>query len=675
MIMTIRTPVRTLLLTVALALFTCLTATQIQVARAQALTDAMPTDPQITMGKFDNGLRYYIRANKKPEKRAELRLVVKAGSILEDDDQQGLAHLVEHMAFNGTKNFPKNKTIEFMESLGMRFGADVNAYTTFDETVYMLTVPTDKPEMMDKAFLILEDWAHNLSFDPAEIEKERGVVMEEWRLGQGANMRMLQKIFPVVLKGSRYADRLPIGKPEIIQHGKAERLKQFYTDWYRPDLMAVVAVGDFDKAAIQKMITAHFAGIPAATSPRPRQQFDVPDRADTAYAVATDKEASGTVVELQTLLPSRPQKTVADYRQQTVDNLFGGMLSARFNEIAQQPNAPFIQAGAGRGNFFARSKDAASLAAFVKEDGIERGLEALLVEADRVARFGFTATEFERQKQNVLRNYEQYALEKENTESGDRAAEYIRNFLDDEPLPSPEDEYTMHRKFLPGITLEEVNKLAREWFPDRNRMVVVEAPEKAGLAIPDQAKLAAVIKSATGKDLKAYVDSAAGTALLETAPAAGTIAKTVSKEALGITEWELSNGVKVILKPTNFKEDEILFRATSPGGTSLAADSDYLTASSATLLVTAGGLGKFSAVDLDKMMSGKIATATPFINELQEGLTGNSSKKDLETMFQLITCASRNRALTRTPSTFRQRRPGRCWRIRVLCPNSISRKH
>lgn len=634
--MTARTPIRSLLLTLALALAGCLAATQLQTARGQALTDAMPTDPQITIGKFPNGIRYYIRPNKKPEKRAELRLVIKAGSILEDDDQQGLAHLVEHMAFNGTKNFPKNKTIEFMESLGMRFGADVNAYTSFDETVYMLTVPTDKPEMMDKAMLILEDWAHNLSFDPAEIEKERGVVMEEWRLGQGANMRMLQKIFPVVLKGSRYADRLPIGKPEIIQNGKAERLKQFYTDWYRPDLMAVVAVGDFDKVAVEKMITAHFASIPAAAKPKPRPQFDVPDHAETQYAIATDKEASGTVIELETLLPSRPQKTVADYRQQTVDGLFSGMLSARFTEITQQPNAPFINAGAGRNNFFAKSKDTATLIALVKEDGIERGLEALLSEAERVARFGFTASELERQKQNILRNYEQYALEKENTESGDRASEYIRNFLDEEPLPSPDHEFDLQKRFLPGITLDEVNKLAKEWFPDRNRMVIVEAPEKAGLVIPDQAKLAAVIKSAATKDLKAYVDSATGTTLLESAPAPGAVTKTSTRENLGITEWELSNGVKVILKPTNFKEDEIVFRATSPGGTSLASDADYITASSATQVVSAGGVGKFSIVDLEKMMSGKIANVTPFINEVQEGLTGNSSKKDLETMFQLI---------------------------------------
>ena len=631
-----RTPIRSFLLTLALALAACVAVTQIQLARAQALTDAMPVDAQITMGKFENGLRYYIRANKKPEKRAELRLVIKAGSILEDDDQQGLAHLVEHMAFNGTKNFPKNKTIEFMESLGMRFGADVNAYTSFDETVYMLTVPTDKPEMMDKAMLILEDWAHRISFDPAETEKERGVVMEEWRLGQGAGMRMLQKIFPVILKDSRYADRLPIGKPDIIQKAKLERIKQFYTDWYRPDLMAVVAVGDFDKAAMEKMIKTHFGSIPASTKPRPRQEFDVPDRTDTVYAIATDKEANTTTVELDTLLPSRPEGTIGAYRQKTVDGLFSGMLTARFSEIAQQPNAPFINAGAGRGSFFARSKDSATLAALVKEDGIERGLDALLTEAERVARFGFTATELDRQKQAVLRNYERYALEKENTESGSRADEYVRNFLDNESLPSADDEYALHKRFLPGITLEEINKLAKEWFPDKNRMVVVEAPEKAGLTIPDQAKLAAVIKSAATKDLKAYVDNVSTAALMESAPAAGTVTKTTTKEALGITEWELSNGVKVILKPTNFKEDEIVFRASSSGGTSLVADSDYIPASTAIRVVTAGGVGKFSLVDLRKMMTGKIAGVTPFISEVQEGLTGNSSKKDLETMFQLI---------------------------------------
>jgi zinc protease len=631
-----RNRMHSFLLAAVVALATCLAATQTQIAHSQALTDLMPVDPQITMGKFPNGMRYYIRANKKPEKRAELRLVVKAGSILEDDDQRGLAHLVEHMAFNGTSHFPKNDLVAFIQTLGMRFGADVNAYTSFDETVYMLTVPTDKPETMDRAMLILEDWAHNLSFDPVEIDKERGVVMEEWRLGRGAGMRMLDRIFPVILKGSRYADRLPIGKPEIIQNGKKERLKQFYTDWYRPDLMAVVAVGDFDKAAMEKMINSHFASIPAATNPRPRPSYDVPDHSETAYAIATDKEANITSVEIDTLLPAREEGAVGAYRQKTVDRLFSGMLSSRFSEIAQQPNAPFIAAFAGRGSFFARSKDSAILTALVKEDSIERGLDTLLSEAERVARFGFTVTELQRQKQSVLRNYERNAIEKENRESGSRADEYVRNFLVNETLPSADDEYALHKRFLPDVTLEEINKIAREWFPDRNRMVVVRAPEKIGLVIPDQSKLAAVIKATTTKDLKPYVDTISSATLLDSMPTPGNVNKSVTKESVGITEWELSNGVKVVLKPTTFKEDEILLRATSPGGTSLADDKDYIPASTATQVITAGGVGKFNIIDLRKLMAGKVAFVTPFINEIQEGLTGSSSRKDLETLFQLI---------------------------------------
>src|SRR5438105_12748594 len=285
----------------------------------------------------------------------------------------------------------------------MRWGPDLNAYTSFDETVYMLTVPTDKPEMMDRALLILEDWAHNLSFVPTEVDKERAVVMEEWRLGRGAGFRMLNKIFPVLLNGSRYADRIPIGKPEIIQNGKQERLKQFYKDWYRPDLMAVVAVGDFDKAAIEKMITAHFASIPAATNPKPRRTFDIPDHAGTTYAIATDKEANNTTIEVDTLLPTRPEGLNGEYRQQTGDRLFPGMLSARFSELMQQPDAPFTLASARRSSFIGHTKDSATLFALAKQDAIERALDALLTEAERVARFGFTATELERQKKAILR--------------------------------------------------------------------------------------------------------------------------------------------------------------------------------------------------------------------------------------------------------------------------------
>jgi zinc protease len=605
-------------------------------AQSAALSQQMPVDPEITIGKFSNGLRFYVRANKKPEKRAELRLVINAGSILEDDDQQGMAHFVEHMAFNGTKNFPKQDLVKFIEQIGMRFGADLNAYTSFDETVYQLQVPTDKPELMDHALLILEDWAHGVTFDQTEIDKERGVVIEEWRSGRGAGTRMQDKILPIMLKGSRYADRLPIGKPEIIQNGKAERLRKFYADWYRPDLMAVVAVGDFDKAAVEKLIKAHFESIPAATTPRVRTRYEVPDHTGTTYAIASDKEMTMTSIGITNLLPSREQGSVGAYRQQMVDSLFSGMLNARFSEIAQNPDPPFMFAGSGRGNFLGQTKDEASLNAAVKEDGIERGLDALLGEAERVSRFGFTATELDRQKQNMLRSYERAAAEKETRVASIRANEYVRNFLQNESLPSLDAEYALHQRFLPEIMLDEINKLAREWFPDRSRVVVVRAPEKTGLVIPDETKLAAVIKAASAKDLKPYADSVTGAALLESIPAPGTIAKTATKEATGITEWELSNGVKVVLKPTTFKADEILFRATSPGGTSLASDKDYIPASTATQVVTAGGLGKFNAIDLRKIMTGKVASASPFIGEVEEGLSGSGSRKDLETMFQLI---------------------------------------
>jgi zinc protease len=634
------TRTRMTLLIAALVASLCLVGARQQAATIQtqstALTQQMPVDPQITMGKFANGLRYYIRANKKPEKRAELRLVIKAGSVLEDEDQLGLAHFVEHMAFNGTKHFPKHELISFIESLGMRFGAHLNAYTSFDETVYMLQIPSDKPETMDRAMLILEDWAQNVSFDPVEIEKERGVVMEEWRLGRGASARMNDKLFPLLLKGSRYADRLPIGKPEIIQGAKSDRVKKFYADWYRPDLMAVVAVGDFDKTAIEKMITAHFGSIPAVPAARPRPTYDVPDHPGTVYAIATDKEMTATGIGLINLLPLREQGSVGVYRQQIVDRLFSSLLSARFAELTQKADAPFIFAGAGRGIFLGRAKEAASLSALVKEDGIERGLDALLAEAERVTRFGFTATELDRQKQDVLRNYERMATEKDNVESASRADEYIRNFLEKETLPSLDDEYALHQRFLPQITLDEINKLAMEWFPDRNRLVVVTAPEKSGVVVPDEPKLAAVIKAASTKELKPYLDTVGAGALLDSNPAAGTIAKTAVKDAIGITEWDLSNGVKVVLKPTTFKEDEIVFQAFSPGGTSLASDKDYIPASTAAQVITAGGVGKFNAIDLQKVLAGKVASAGPYIGELEEGMTGASSRKDLETMFQLI---------------------------------------
>jgi len=599
-------------------------------------SDAMPVDAAIAQGTLPNGLRYYVRANRKPEHRAELRLVVKAGSVLEDDDQQGLAHVVEHMAFNGTQHFPKHEVVSFLESLGMRFGADVNAGTGFDDTVYMLTVPTDKADVLDRAMLILEDWAHNVSFEPEEIEKERGVVMEEWRLRRGAGARISDRVLPIVLKDSRYADRVPIGKTDVIQTFKPDRLTQFYRDWYRPDLMAVVAVGDFDQGQVVELVKRHFAPLTDPPQPRPRPVYDVPARRGSNVTVLTDKELTTTNVEVDYLVPTRPYGTVGVYRQRMIDGLFASMLSARLGELAQRADAPFLGAGTGRGTTLGRTKDNVTLSATVKAGDVERALETLLAEVQRVAQFGFTATELDRQKQNVLRGRERALAEKDNVTAALRADEYVRNFLTGETLPSLEDEYGLVARFADDITLDDINRMAKEWYPEPDHLVIVRAPENAAAALPDEGRIEAVFRAAPSRTVTAYVDRVSSSTLLDAVPEPRAVVKTTTLDAIGVTEWQLANGVKVVLKPTTFRQDEIVFRAFSPGGTSLASDADYIPASSATQVVSAGGLGHYSSADLRKVLTGKIASANPAIGELEEGLAGGASPKDLETLFQLI---------------------------------------
>jgi zinc protease len=618
---------------------TCLVARAPQATAASGQTTSLdaliPMDAQITTGKLPNGLKYYLRTNKEPQNRAELRLVVNAGSNQEEEDQRGLAHMVEHMAFNGTKNFPKQDVVAFMQAIGMQFGAHVNAYTSFDETVFQLQIPTDRPIFIDRAMLILQDWAHDVTFDPTIVDKERGVVTEEWRLGLGAGQRLQQKQFPVLLAGSRYADREPIGKMDVIQNFKVERLKQFYQNWYRPDLMGIVAVGDFDKTAMENMIKKNFGSLTNPPKERPRQVFDVPDHPGTTYAVATDKEMTATTVGIYNLLPFQLQLTNRDYRRYIVENLYGELLGARLAELGQRPDAPFLAAAANH-SLLVRTKYESSLNALVKEDGIDRGLDALVTEAQRISRYGFTATELERQKQNLLRGYEQLNTEKNTHESKTLAEEYIRNFLQQEPLPGIQYEYDMHKQFLPGVTLEEINTLARAWTADKSRVVVVSAPEKPGLAVPDATKLAAVIKAASARDAKPFVDTVSSATLMDAAPTPGAVVKTNAKTGLGLTEWELANGVKVVLMPTTFKEDEVVFRGFAPGGNSLASDQDFIPAATADQVVFRGGLGKFSLNELTKVLAGKVALVQPQIGDSDEGVSGGGSRKDLETIFQLI---------------------------------------
>ena len=601
------------------------------------LPQQMPVDPEVVIGTLPNGLRYYVRANGKPDHRAELRLVVKAGSVLEDDDQQGLAHFVEHMEFEGTRHFPRQSILDFLSSLGLSIGPDANAATSYDDTQYTLRVPSDVPGVLDRALLVLEDWAQGASFDQGGIDHERGIVLSEWRMHLGAGERTQDKIGRVQLGGSRYADRPPIGKPEIIEHAQRDQLVRFYHDWYRPDLMAVIVVGDVDRDAAVAMIKAHFSSLSAPLSERPRPAFDVPDHSSTRYAVVTDKETTATAVEISDLRPARNQASVGGYRDLMLDQLFSGMLGARLDELSQRENPPFIRAAASRALFpMPRTKDEAVLQALVPNDGVARGLDALVTELQRVARFGFTATELARAKQAMMLGYERVVTESPDRESASRADEYTRNFLEGEALPTIWQELAFHRRFVPDITLAEVNALAGDWFPERNRLVVVSAPEATGVVLPNQSQLAAVVKSASAKRLEPYVDAAAGRALMDAPPPRGTIVKTTVRPEAGITEWTLSNGATVVLKPTTLKEDQILFRATAPGGTSLASDADVIPARVADAVVPSGGVGRFSAVMLDKILAGKAVGVTPFIDEMNEGMGGGSTPQDLETMFQLM---------------------------------------
>ena len=598
-------------------------------------TEKVPVDPRITIGQLENGLRYYVRRNPRPAKRAELRLVINAGSVLEDDDQLGLAHFVEHMAFNGTKHFAGQEITGFMESIGMQFGPNLNAFTTFDDTTFLLQVPTDRMDILEKAFLILEDWAHNVTFDGREIDKERGVIIEEWRLGRGASARLQDQLFPVVLEGSRYGARSPIGTKASIETFTHDRLKQFYRDWYRPDLMAVVAVGDFDPPVIEALIRKRFSGIPAPFAPTPRPAYPVPDHPGTRYAIATDPEIQTAMISIFNKLPIREQATILSYRERIVDHLYAGMFNARLNELSQRSDAPFIGAGVDRG-IFVRTKEVAMLSAMVQPDRVGRALEALVTEAARVERHGFTATELDREKRNLLRVYDQALAEKDKDESGPLAAEYIRNFLTGESLPGIAWEHQMHVRFLPGITLAEVNALAREWNGDHSRVVAVSAPRKPGLAVPTEAELAGVVKKAGAAAVTAYVDDAPDAALMAEPPAPGAITGEKTIPEAGITEWTLSNGARVVLYPTTFKQDELFFRAVSPGGASLVPDPDYVAAATAAQVVSAGGLGAFDAVALDKVLAGKVATVLPFVEESFEGLAGGGSARDLETLLQLV---------------------------------------
>lgn len=598
----------------------------------------IPIDPNVKIGKLSNGLTYYIRNNGKPANKVELRLVVNAGSILEDDNQLGLAHFMEHMNFNGTKNFKKNELVDYLQSIGVKFGADLNAYTSFDQTVYILPIPSDDPEKLEKGFQIIEDWAHNATLTDEAIDDERGVVLEEYRLGLGPNKRMMQQYLPKLMYGSKYAERLPIGTKENLENFKYEDVRSYYRDWYRPDLMAVIAVGDLDVDQLEAKIIEHFGGIAKAENPRERASYNLPNHEETFVTIATDKEAAFTQVQImyKDNFEAPIIETTEDYRESIVRNLFSNMINNRLSELTNKPNPPFVFGSSSYRGTYSRSKNAYQSFALTSETGQLVGLKALLEENERVKRYGFQEGEFTRAKKNILARLEKLYKDRDKQESGRILGEYINNFLVNEPIPGIEWEFNTTKKYISTIQLSEINTLINSFIHDDNRVIILTGPEKEGLTPVTEAEILELLKTVQTSNIEPYVDEAVRKELIENILPEGTITKIEKNDVIDATTFILSNGATVTYKKTDFKNDEVLFEATSFGGTSLYTDEEHHATIFANGGLTEAGIGGLSKVDLNKMMSGKIVNVRPFIQLINEGFRGQAAPKDLETLFQQV---------------------------------------
>lgn len=602
------------------------------------LTDKLPVEPRLKVGRLANGLTYYIQKNTRPEKKVELRLVVNAGSILEDDDQLGLAHFTEHMAFNGSSHFKKNELVSFLQTIGVEFGADLNAQTGFDETIYILPIPTDKKENIEKGFQILGDWASTVAFEGAEIDKERGVVLEESRRGKGAEDRMFRVVYPKMFQGSRYAERLPIGKDDILKNFKHDVIRRFYRDWYRPDLMAVIVVGDIEPAEAERLVKQNFEKLKNPAVKRERTLATVPARTVSEGVVALDKEATNHVIEIDYgYQKSNDDVTLGDYRQLLVKLLFTSMLSQRMQELTQKADPPFVFGGSNIGGW-ARGYEAYQSFAYVGQRGVEPAIAALVLENERARKFGFTTNELDRVKKSVMKNIERSYNERDKTESEQIAEEYIRNFLEQEPIPGIENEFNYYKRFMDGITLTEVNAFAAKTIPapDAKKLVILTGPENAAFKIPSGTELLAMTEAAAAVTPTPYEEKAVAASIMETMPTAGTIVSEKENKELGTREWSLSNGVKVLLKPTDFKNDQVVMNASRFGGQYLFDAKERFNAEFASTVVTQMGVAQFAPLDLRKVLAGKTAAVAPRITTISETMNGGSSAVDVETMLQLV---------------------------------------
>jgi zinc protease len=604
-------------------------------------------DPALRYGRLDNGLTYYIRHNEMPRERAEFYIVHNTGSMQEEENQRGLAHFLEHMAFNGSEHFPSKKGIQdYTESIGMRMGENLNAYTGFDETAYMLmNVPVTGEGIIDSCLLILHDWSSFLLLEDDAIEKERGVIREEWRTSRTAQLRLWEQQLPVMFPGSRYGTRLPIGSIDIINNFKGDELRTYYKKWYRPDLQAVIIVGDIDVDKIEAKIKSLFSGIPAPVNPEPLELALVPDNSLPLVSVAKDKEMTNTVLSIyykHEKLPPGLKGTVVDFITGYSQRVISLIMSERFSEIVQKSNPPFIAAYADDGDYFiSRTKGAWTSTAVVKPGELERALRALVAETERVKKFGFTQAEYERARENILKSYESTYNDRDKQQNSSFAEEYVRHFTEGEYIPGIETEYELIKNVAPGFPLEGINEYVNGLFdekdPEHNIVISLSGPDKEEMAYPSEMELLEMFRAAYRAGVDANEDAAVSKILIPELPEPGKIVETKEDPLFGVTVYTLSNGVHAVVKPTTFKQDQIIMTATSPGGTSLFKDDgDIWNLKVINNAIMLGGLGEFSATGLRKAIAGKNVSCSVGLGVSTENINGSASPSDLKTLFELI---------------------------------------
>ena len=604
----------------------------------------LPVDKNVRIGQLDNGLTYYIRHNKLPENRAEFYIAQKVGSILEEPQQRGLAHFLEHMAFNGTKNFPGDDkglgVIPWCETVGIKFGTNLNAYTSIDETVYNISnAPIDRTGVLDSCLLILHDWSNYILLKDDEIDKERGVIREEWRSRNSGMLRVYTDLLPTIYQGDKYADCMPIGSIDVINNFPYKDIRDYYHKWYRPDLQGIVIVGDIDVDTVEAKLKAVFADVQKPVNPAERTYYPVTDNKEPIVAIGTDKEVDDPSIEIyfkQDATPDSEKNNVGYLASQYMTSKISSMLNARLSELVQSANPPFTRASSYYSDFFvAKTKEAFALSASSKADGIETALKTLLQETERARRFGFTESEYARARANYLQSLESAYNEREKTKHGSYVREYVQNFLNGEPIPGIEAEYAMMTQLAPNIPLQAMNMVMQQLVPDSNQVVIIAGPAKEGLKYPTKEEVINLLKGMKDLDLQAYVDKVSDEPLMKEAPKGGKIISEKEGDIYGSTKLVLSNGVTVYVKKTDFKADEIRMKGTSLGGKSIFPDKDALNFAVMDNVIAVGGLGNFSQVDLTKVLAGKKVSVNAGLGATTENVFGTCSPKDFETMMQL----------------------------------------